>query len=657
MSRSEQDRFADAVEKMMENRSGPETSEYFRVAGIHGWPGSPSGLPYCAHGDEHFPAWHRAYLREFERALQAADRDLGRGGNIALPYWDWTDVDRREVFPDIIRRRFPALPNDFLRPENQRSGPGAALMRGLRVPSDSRLRQSLRPSRRMGPAEQASIALLEEEHFRFAHRSARGNNIETPHDTVHVMLGSPMSSLAIAAFHPIFWLHHCNIDRFLSKYLELEPDSQREFQQHQRQERLADSRNPDVYIAPLEPFALGRRPFRVADTFRTEPLGYRFDRLPPTPGRQMREVPTLVAFPVDVMKLGQHSYMVNVFVMPKADAESWAPPEDPEEWMDDPAFADQVGIFGSKSPDCEGCQRRPVFNAYADITAHVNDLGISRHEVGVRVMCVDELGQTVPIEETQIGEPQVVGPYFEKQDAHLAKAEEADGQTAGEVKQLQTYLKRFGWLKEEVDGVFGDVTEAALKRFQKFMGLTDDGVAGPLTKGKILQTRMDTVEDQEEDDDVPNYGRGEEVKYWVGPEPGYLDRSTVLGELRGAFEAWEEVTGVAFAEVDEQEEADLSVTWGNRSPDNLFQLDGPGGALAHTTKEYLQFDSSERWMCQGEAAAPGRFYLFPVALHEVGHVLGLTHSNNPADVMAPYYVPDKVQLQPGDIERAVNMMA
>jgi hypothetical protein len=28
-----------------------------------------------------------------------------------------------------------------------------------------------------------------------------------------------------SSFHPIFWLHHNNIDRFYQKYIEMHPDS------------------------------------------------------------------------------------------------------------------------------------------------------------------------------------------------------------------------------------------------------------------------------------------------------------------------------------------------------------------------------------------------------------------------------------------------
>eukprot|EP00803_Ostreobium_quekettii_P001087 evm.model.scf_853EXC.6 EVM.evm.TU.scf_853EXC.6 scf_853EXC:58036-60614(-) len=677
MSSGDQQRFVAAVKRMMVNRNGvPETSEFFRLAGYHGWPGRAAmrtmGLPfnpnrdaYCAHRAEHFPAWHRAYLTEFERALQAADRDLGGDGNVALPYWDWTDVDGGEVFPRVIRENFGEPPEGLLAPRRASSGvpavrqfyeQGYAAINGR---SDAEIAGRLRSARVFS---EVNRALEQEEHYRFANQSEGGNNsIEAPHGDVHVAVGFPMSSLMVAAFHPIFWLHHCNVDRFLSKYLELEPDSQDEFRQHQLLELETNPRHTvDFYTTPLEPFAHpnGQR-WMAADTFDTEALGYRYDSLPPTPAQQMRQVPTRVKFTVDVLKIGQHSYTLYVFVVKKEDADAWQAPELKAKWLEDPAFAGITTVFGGRGSECAGCRRNPVFSVFCDITSALQHLGLTRHEVAVKVLCADELDNVVSLDAAKIPPPEVVGAFFEEGESLLQKGIGLAIKVVGEVLQVQRFLSRYGWLKGVVDvvvdGVFGDKTEAAVKKFQKFVGLVEDGVVGPATKQKIVQRRMDDVEDQVDDDDRANYKRGSTVKYWVGTQPGYLDRLAVMAEIRRGFRAWEDETGVCFREAPTKAAAKVTVTWGNRSPDNLFEFDGPGGALAHSTKNYIQFDSSERWLCQGQPAKPGRFYLYPVALHEMGHVLGLTHSTDPNDVMSPYYVPDRVELQPGDKQRAAAL--
>jgi hypothetical protein len=63
-------------------------------------------------------------------------------------------------------------------------------------------------------------ALGEEAHWRAAStRWGGGVSLETPHNDVHVACGFPMTSVTFAAFHPVFFLHHCNIDRLYEGYL------------------------------------------------------------------------------------------------------------------------------------------------------------------------------------------------------------------------------------------------------------------------------------------------------------------------------------------------------------------------------------------------------------------------------------------------------
>lgn len=55
------------------------------------------------------------------------------------------------------------------------------------------------------------------------------------------------------------------------------------------------------------------------------------------------------------------------------------------------------------------------------------------------------------------------------------------GSRGSEVTQIQTKLKRWGYYKGSVDGIYGSQTVSAVKYFQRKNGLTVDGIAGKKT--------------------------------------------------------------------------------------------------------------------------------------------------------------------------------
>ena len=62
-----------------------------------------------------------------------------------------------------------------------------------------------------------------------------------------------------------------------------------------------------------------------------------------------------------------------------------------------------------------------------------------------------------------------------------------NGMSGEAVKEIQQALIDLGYLKGEADGVFGNKTENAVRKFQKANGLTADGLVGEQTRTLLLK--------------------------------------------------------------------------------------------------------------------------------------------------------------------------
>lgn len=656
---AEQERFADAVVKMMEPRwaarpdsgvaAGQFPSEYYRLASYHGWPGE-----YCSHGQETFPPWHRAYLLDFERTLQAADLALrgaaNGGGRIALPYWGWErGAVRGELVPAVIRRRFPQLPKGLVADSNQ-----DIVRNGYQLASDDAIAKGMTRADIPG---QVRVALQQTQHFQASSTANRNaGSVETPHNTMHVLCGFPMTSVDFAAYHPIFFLHHTNVDRLYETYLQADIAGARNGPGAPWREFQVSS--PSLYNKPLNPFKhpVTGEPFKPVHCFLTESIGYRYDALPAIPPPRMTAPPTLALFDdVLPMALRGRSYALHVFVMAAAEAEAFVAPESPDDFDEVPGYAGLNGVFGSKSGQCENCLVRDPLDITVDVTDTLKRLGLSRHEAAVRVVSIDmNTGELVPYEDTGLPAATLVGPFFEdptKMLGRVGAADDAPPAESGEAAQLQRYLQKYGWYSGEVDGFFGPKTEAAVTAFQDAFQLKVDGIAGPKTRGFMMRPRVDDHPDEIDTDDRPTHKAGDIIKWWAGGAPGYLLEDSVRDEVAAAFATWARAVPLVFTQVAVREDADLVVTWGDRSHDNMFKFDGKGGALAFTELGTITLDMAELWALHGDAANEDGYYLQPVVLHEIGHSLGLTHSAAEDDVMSPFYVPDRVALADNDRRR------
>lgn len=177
----------------------------------------------CQHASWYFLPWHRMYLYRFEQIVRS-HMPASVGAKWALPYWNYTQVAAHRVLPPAFREK--TLPDGKPNPlfVTQRSTSDPNINGGDALPS---------------AGVRTAAALAEPVYTRptpgttsgfggsktgFSHSGSGfpGPLEQTPHGDVHVLVGGPggfMSAFNTAALDPIFWLHHCNLDRLWERWL------------------------------------------------------------------------------------------------------------------------------------------------------------------------------------------------------------------------------------------------------------------------------------------------------------------------------------------------------------------------------------------------------------------------------------------------------
>ncbi len=174
----------------------------------------------CEHGAWFFLSWHRIYLHFFEKTIaKIVASILGGPKDWALPYWNVTSTP---LLPEPFRKPAdPTVNHLFVTQRSTRANGGLPFL-------------DINPSPPFTPIPgnpDTNLNCLKSKSFPgvrpafggpvfppdgHSHIPGNSGSLEmVPHNVVHNNFGngSYMIDPETAALDPIFWLHHCNIDR------------------------------------------------------------------------------------------------------------------------------------------------------------------------------------------------------------------------------------------------------------------------------------------------------------------------------------------------------------------------------------------------------------------------------------------------------------
>ena len=211
-------------------------------------------IGFGAHRGSAFGPWHREFLRQFELDL----RQVSGNPHISIPYWDWT-VDRTPASPgwpftDDFMGGFASdasfqitsgpFSNSTTWRINVRQDSSLTLKRNIGVPAPSPLptRATVRPQL-SNPSASGGLAIGIYDTTPYNDTSGPPTTAQINaswrkylerrlHDTVHVWIGGATSNFSdgghmtfppVAVNDPIFFLHHCSVDRLWTIWQQVNP--------------------------------------------------------------------------------------------------------------------------------------------------------------------------------------------------------------------------------------------------------------------------------------------------------------------------------------------------------------------------------------------------------------------------------------------------
>ncbi|CAP29379.1 Protein CBG09830 [Caenorhabditis briggsae] len=235
-------------------------------------------------------------------------------------------------------------------------------------------------------------------------------------------------------------------------------------------------------------------------------------------------------------------------------------------------------------------------------------------------------------------------------------------------------MEKYGYLTDQKE--FKD----ALKVFQEVLEVEQTGVVDEATMEAASKPRCT----QKDIANTPKRSRrftlskrskwGEDrftgpstitLKWYISEYTNDIDRMETRRVVKKAFELWssqsyikhEKKVALNFVEAASKEDSDINILWAEGSHGDEYPFDGANGKIEGNKKENvlahtffpgyafplngdIHFDDAETWEVDvdevGGAGNRKRFFPYVLA-HEIGHALGLDHSQKSDALMHPYY--------------------
>jgi tyrosinase len=182
-----------------------------------------------AHHGPGFLPWHREFLLRFEDTLQEINQ------KVTLPYWDWT-VDNSPS-PPLWDKDFMGGNGDSTQDDKVTTGKFAEVNKEWEIRVFDKNSEPPDPQgpypflrRALGRPDQLPTPTLVNDVMKLvpydppprngtSFRQALEDDV---HSLVHQWVGPSMLSIC-SPNDPVFWLHHCNVDRLWARWQSLNP--------------------------------------------------------------------------------------------------------------------------------------------------------------------------------------------------------------------------------------------------------------------------------------------------------------------------------------------------------------------------------------------------------------------------------------------------